>query len=193
MAEIHIYDGDVFLQHNAFRAPGAASGADLEEKLLKVDYFARQYGRMRRGITPHREFFAETHLDDLDSMDFVFLAMEAGDVKRLAVERLAARGIPFIDVGMGVYLKNDRLGGTLRVTTGTSAKIDHLSERMPFSDGGVKNEYDKNIQIAELNAMNAALAVIRFKKVFDVYADQSGEHYSTFSIGRNETNNEDEA
>ncbi|MNL80102.1 hypothetical protein D3C87_2068590 [compost metagenome] len=64
---------------------------------------------------------------------------------------------------------------------------------MPLSDGGVKNEYDKNIQIAELNAMNAALAVIRFKKVFDVYADQSGEHYSTFSIGRNETNNEDEA
>jgi hypothetical protein len=62
-----------------------------------------------------------------------------------------------------------------------------------MSDGGVKNEYDKNIQIAELNALHAALAVIKWKKIFGFYADQRGEHYSTYAIGRNDTNNEDAA
>ena len=191
--EIHIFDGDVFSQHNAFRAPGAAAGAELAEKLPKVVYFARIYDRMRRGVIPHPEFISADNVADLDAMDFVFLAMEAGDVKRLVVERLLAKGIPFVDVGMGVYLANDMLGGTLRVTTATARKHDHLSDRMPFSNGGIKGEYDKNIQIAELNAMNAALAVIRWKKLFGIYPDHSNEHYSTYVIGRNDMNNEDEA
>lgn len=191
--EIHIFDGDVFSQHNAFRAPGAAAGAELAEKLHKVTYFARIYGRMRRGVIPHPEFISADNMAELDAMDFVFMAMEAGDEKRLAVERLTAKGIPFVDVGMGVYLANDMLGGTLRVTTVTAMKHDHLSDRMPFSNGGIKGEYDKNIQIAELNAMNAALAVIRWKKLFGIYPDFSNEHYSTYVIGRNDMNNEDEA
>ncbi len=191
--EIHIFDGDVFSQHNAFRAPGAASGEDLAEKLTKVAYFARMYDHMRRGVIPHPEFISAANVADLDAMDFVFLAMEAGDAKRLVVDRLLAKGIPFVDVGMGVYLANDVLGGTLRVTTATAQKHDHLSDRMPFSNGGIKGEYDKNIQIAELNAMNAALAVIRWKKLFGIYPDHSNEHYSTYVIGRNDMNNEDEA
>lgn len=190
--EIHLFDGDTFDQHNAFRAPGAASGADLDEKLPKVVYFSRIYSQMRKGIVSHAEYMSADNLDALNEMDFVFLSMEAGTAKRLVVERLVARGIPFIDVGMGVYLANDMVGGTLRVTTVTPSKNDHLARRMPFSDGGIKNEYDKNIQIAELNALNAALAVIRWKKLFGFYADQGGEHYSTYAIGRNETNNEDE-
>jgi hypothetical protein len=34
--EIHLFDGDAFLQHNAFRAPGAAPKAILEQKLPKA-------------------------------------------------------------------------------------------------------------------------------------------------------------
>lgn len=47
VAEIHIFDGDVFLQHNAFRAPGAASQDDFAEKPYKVDYFKRKYEVMQ--------------------------------------------------------------------------------------------------------------------------------------------------
>lgn len=39
--EIHLFDGDLFLQHNAFRAPGAPSIERLEEKKKKVLYFKR--------------------------------------------------------------------------------------------------------------------------------------------------------
>lgn len=193
VVEIHLFDGDVFSQHNAFRAPGAASGADLQQRLLKVDYLHGIYSKMRKGIVAHREFISETNLDQLTGMDFVFLSMEAGPVKARVVEKLLAQGTPFIDVGMGVYLRNGALGGTLRITVGTPSKHDHLAELLPLSDGGLKNEYDRNIQIAELNALNAALAVIRWKKIFGFYADQRREHYSTYSITRNETNNEEQA
>ncbi|MGA4555367.1 MULTISPECIES: ThiF family adenylyltransferase [Methylorubrum] len=193
VAAIHLYDGDVFSQHNAFRAPGAASGQDLEQTPLKVSYFAGVYRRMHRGIVPHPEFFGPQHLHELDDLDFVFLSMEAGDIKQQAVARLIERGIPFVDVGMGIFLRNEALGGTLRVTTVTGSKHDHVKERIPFSDGGIKNEYDRNIQIAELNALNAAFAVIRFKKIFGVYHDQGQEHHMVFAIGRNDINNEEEA
>ena len=38
--EIHLYDGDPFLQHNAFRSPGAASGEELNRHLNKAEHFA---------------------------------------------------------------------------------------------------------------------------------------------------------
>ena len=66
-------------------------------------------------------------------------------------------------------------------------------DRIPLSDGGIKNEYDKNIQICELNVLNAGFAVVRFKKLFGFYDDRREEHYSTYAIGRNDTNNEDPA
>jgi len=37
--ELHLFDGDALLQHNAFRAPGAVSCATLEKQLPKVTYF----------------------------------------------------------------------------------------------------------------------------------------------------------
>ena len=39
VSEIHLYDEDIFCQHNAFRAPGAPSKELLEESRKKTDYF----------------------------------------------------------------------------------------------------------------------------------------------------------
>lgn len=192
--EIHLFDGDIFHQHNAFRAPGAASGEELEEKLYKVAYFARIYSKMRCGIVEHPEYMNARNLDALQGMDFVFLCME-GPSKKAVVERLESLGTPFVDVGMGLYLKNGVLGGIVRTTTSTNGKRDHVRTkgRIPFSDGAGVNEYDKNIQIADLNALNAALAVIRWKKLFGFYADDEHEHFSTYAVGGNDINNEDAA
>jgi len=189
--EIHLFDGDRFFQHNAFRAPGAASGDELRAKHYKVDYFAGIYSKMRKGIIPHREFINEANLDKLEGMDFVFISMEAGPVKKKVIEKLLSLKISFIDVGMGVFLRNGHLGGTLRTTIGTPRKTDHIWENLPLTDGALKNEYDKNIQIADLNMLHAALAVIKWKKLFGFYADQRDEHYSTYAITRNESNNEE--
>jgi hypothetical protein len=51
--EIHIYDGDTFYQHNAFRSPAAPSGDELRAKQPKTTYFKNLYGRMHRGIVDH--------------------------------------------------------------------------------------------------------------------------------------------
>src|SRR5437762_13546132 len=51
--EIHLFDRDVMLSHNAFRAPGAASADELEAKLKKVHYLKAIYSKMRRGIVAH--------------------------------------------------------------------------------------------------------------------------------------------
>ena len=66
-------------------------------------------------------------------------------------------------------------------------------KRISFVTADEVNEYDTNIQIAELNALNAALAVIRWKKFWDFYADQEGEHNSLYTIAGNELTNEDHA
>lgn len=41
--EIHLFDGDKFSQHNAFRSPGALSLEELQRKQQKVAYFQQQY------------------------------------------------------------------------------------------------------------------------------------------------------
>jgi hypothetical protein len=70
---------------------------------------------------------------------------------------------------------------------------EHVPERISLgsSDGG--GDYDRNIQIAELNSLNAALAVIRFKKHFGFYADDAGEHNSTYVLAESELLSEDRA
>jgi len=54
-----------------------------------------------------------------------------------------------------------------------------------YREEDADNEYDKNIQIADMNALNAALAVMKWKKLFGFYADNEREHYSTYTIDTN--------
>ncbi|MCB1380025.1 MAG: ThiF family adenylyltransferase, partial [Alphaproteobacteria bacterium] len=100
--EIHLFDGDDFFQHNAFRGPGAASLEEISSPRKKVEYWARRYDPMRRGIVQHPVFLDEENAALLDDMDFVFLCVDSGASKRPVVERLEEKGIAFVDVGMGV-------------------------------------------------------------------------------------------
>jgi hypothetical protein len=188
VAEIHLYDADVFSQHNAFRAPGAASLEQLQAKPTKVAYFAETYSRMRPGIVPHELYLDATNVGLIDGLNFVFLCLDGGAVKRTVVERLEANGQRFIDVGMGIVRDDDHLGGIVRVTTSTPEARSDAAPHISYADGdGEANEYSTNIQIAELNALAAAMAVIRWKKLFGVYRDGRREYYSGYSIASGET------
>jgi hypothetical protein len=147
---------------------------------------------MRSGIVAHAEFATSDTVSQLSGFDFIFLCME-GKSKKEIVEGLERQGLSFIDVGMGVYAAGDSLGGVMRVTTSLPEKRKHVWElqRIPFSEGGGRNEYDQNIQIADLNALNAALAVIKWKKIMGFYIDQEHELYSTYTLGGNDIDNED--
>lgn len=185
--EIHLFDADAFLQHNAFRAPSAASLDDLTQGLSKVAYFRALYSRMRRGIVAHEEHVSEENVEVLLGFDFVFLCLDHGPAKKLIVDRLSTGAMSFIDVGIGVEMVPESLAlwAICRVTTSTPDKRDHFSKRVSFADNDSDNPYDKNIQVADLNALNAALAVIKWKKVCGFYQDLEKEHNTTYTTSSN--------
>ncbi|MET3465105.1 ThiF family adenylyltransferase [Variovorax atrisoli] len=183
VSEIHLYDADLFLQHNAFRAPGAASIEQLREQPSKVAYHQSNYAKMRRGIVPHQEYIGEENVANLQGFDFVFLCMDTGPAKKLIVETLQTAETPFIDTGMDVQMLEDslQLFAVCRVTTSTSTKRDHLARRISYAPRAEDGDYERNIQIADLNALTAVMAVIRWKKLCGFYQDIEGEHDSTYT------------
>jgi hypothetical protein len=191
VGEIHIFDGDFYLNHNAFISPGAPSVEELREKLLKVKYFQNLYSKMRRGIFAHPGYITEANVEQLHQLDFVFLSMDGGAVKEMIIRKLTEWGVPFIDVGMGLELVNGAIGGILTVTACTKEKNDHTLSRIPIGVADKNNDYSRNIQVADLNALNAALAVIKWKKLLGFYHDFVREHFSTYTVDGNIVTNED--
>lgn len=191
--EIRLFDADEFLQHNAFRAPGAPSLEELREAPKKVDYLKSIYSRMHRGIVVHSVKLKQANVELLNGTTFAFISMDAGEDKRAVVEKLEALGVPFVDVGMGLELVDGSLGGILRVTASTPQKREHVhAGRISFAGGGERDVYASNIQVADLNALNAALAVIKWKKLRGFYRDLDREHHSTYTTDGNLLLNSDQ-
>ena len=182
--EIHLFDGDIFLQHNAFRAPGAASIEDLTKKLPKVEYYLQIYDAMRKGIVPHADYITEDNIQQLAGFSFIFLCVDKGPVRKLISDFLREHKIPFIDVGMDLMMgpETENLIGTCRVTMSTPDKSDHFQKHVPMADDLEENLYSKNIQVADMNALNATLAVIKWKQFCGFYQDLYQVHHTTYSI-----------
>jgi len=183
--EIHLFDGDDFLQHNAFRAPGAASLKVLEDKRKKVEYFAQMYGQMRRGIVLHPEYVTDENVDELAGFDFIFICVDKPSVRKLLSEYLTKAQIPFVDTGLELELLDEEqcLIGTCRTTLCTPEKADHFPKYVSLADGAIADDlYATNIQIADLNALCAVMSVIKWKKYCGFYQDCYGEHQSAYAI-----------
>ena len=188
--EIHLFDGDKFGQHNAFRSPGAPSIETLKATPKKAEYFRDIYSKMRNYIFANGNV-VESNVHCLQQMDFVFIAVDNGHTRKLLVEKLGEFGVPFIDVGMEVEEVENSLRGTLRVTTSTDQSRDQVQSRLPLLDRDGEDEYSRNIQIADLNALNATLAVIKWKKTLGFYIDLEKEHTSFYDVDGNELTNLD--
>jgi hypothetical protein len=189
--EIHLFDGDLFFQHNAFRSPGASSLAELRTLPKKTDYFQAIYSKIRRNIFSHNYYLDNQNIDELLAMNFVFICIDKSDIKKLIIDKLVSQGLSFIDTGIGVLNIDNSLIGHVRVTTSTPDMRGHIKNRINISDDGGNNDYSTNIQIAELNALNAAIAVVKWKKLNGYYQDQNQEFNSVYSINDGVLINED--
>ena len=145
---------------------------------------------MHRGITAHPYNITSTNVAELLRMTFVFICIDDGPAKKVIVEALESAGISFIDTGIGVELVDGRLMGQIRVTTSTPDERDHFLTMVSFADAQADDIYRNNIQIAELNALAATLAIMKWKKLLGFYMDLDREHNSVYTISGNTLNND---
>lgn len=181
--QIHLFDGKEFRRHNSFRAPGAATREQLEKRPTKVEYFANLYGAMHRGIVPHPCYLDASNIAEMEGFDFVFVSVDDGESRGVIANHLIKSEIPFVDVGMGIEKGPEKktLLGICRVTLFTAHKHDHLA-RLPLKDDDEEALYRSNIQLAEMNSINANLAVIKWKQHFGFYEDYDRAHHLTYAV-----------
>ncbi len=89
--QIHLYDGDDFALHNAFRSPGAPRKDELTDP-KKVDWFAGIYDRMRSGIIPHPYYVLAQNLVELAGFEFAFVAIDDARARKIILEGLTVCG-----------------------------------------------------------------------------------------------------
>ena len=188
--EIHLFDEDGFKIHNAFRSPGAPAKEYFEDVQSKVNYHAKTYSQMHKGIIIHQEKITTDNLGQLLELDYIFVCIDLGSPKSFLLPFLIENKIKFIDVGMGISVVDDALTGMIRTTTCTPEKSDHVFNRISTSDT-VKDDYSSNIQIVELNALNACHAVIKWKKMSGFYHDRRKEHNFIFALNNGQVQYED--
>lgn len=144
---------------------------------------------MRRGIEVCEQFLDED-LQVLEGATFVFLASDDATTKPVVMDWLEARDVPFIDVGMGIEELDGRLSGLLRVSTSLPGRRESARQRIP-GPAPHQDDYGRNIQTADLNALNAMLAVSRWKRHLGVYADVTAETFCSYSLAADEIANVD--
>ena len=170
VAEIHLFDGDVLCQHNAFRAPGAPGKEIFEQQPNKTDYVKGIYGNMHRYIFSHPYYLDEENLSELDALDFVFIAMDSGRCKQVIVNYLSEQKISFVDTGIDIMRTGTSLIGMTRATLSVQGNMQAVKQHVSFEEAD-KDLYASNIQTAELNALCALQAVIKWKQMLGFYLD----------------------
>lgn len=179
--EIRSFDLDPYCIHNAFRSPGRVEEAEFG-KSKAVVYQAR-YENFRHGLWATAKFIDSPSSAELDGVTFAFVCVDKGSARAGIFDALIAREIPFIDVGMGLNRKRGALNGMMRVTYFSAADAQTVRDKQLVELADRPDDvYKANIQIAELNALNACLAVIRFKQLRGFYLEEDPLYNLLFGV-----------
>jgi molybdopterin/thiamine biosynthesis adenylyltransferase len=179
--KIRAFDPDLFYVHNAFRSPGAIQYEDFGKP--KAEVYLRRHDNFRHGLTIHRKFVDESSGDDFVGVTFAFVCVDKGSSRKGIFDLLLSNAIPFIDVGMGLRRENGPLTGMLRVTYYSKEKGETIRQMALADEADDPNDiYRTNIQIGELNALNACLAITKFKQLRGFYAESETPFHFLFDI-----------
>jgi hypothetical protein len=173
--EIRAFDADSYFVHNAFRSPGRVDTEEGKElRKSKAEVYRNRYENFRHGLTIKSLFVDETTAAEFDGVTFAFVAVDKGSSRKRIFDILIASNIPFIDVGLGLKRQAGPISGMVRTTyfSGGDERDVRSKGFVPEADHP-DDVYKSNIQIAELNALNAALAVVRFKQIRGFYRGPS--------------------
>jgi hypothetical protein len=164
LAQIALFDDDKVHVHTIFRFPGFIPNAIGK---LKVEILAQHYDQWHSAIEGVAERITAENVERLKEFDFVFVSVDDGPARRLILDWLSTNGVPYVDCGMGLNRSAVGLSGFVRITGGDRKAFEENvgTARLPVENAKA-DEYRKNAQITELNALNATMAVIRFKQHF---------------------------
>ena len=175
VASIDIYDDDVVSQHTQLRWPGVVNRLVVEEHRNKAEYLAQMYSsRTNRNIRGHALRVDRGDLSFFRDKTMVFVAIDRGEDRRTILTGLTDMGVNFIDCGIDLHRAPDGLTASARIVR--TAAGDNREQRMaivertPDRDMG-EGLYEAAIQTAEVNALNATLAVIAWKQGIGFYKD----------------------
>jgi hypothetical protein len=166
----------------------------LEEHELgakKAAVYQSRYANFRSGLVLEARYIHAQSAEDLQGVTFAFVCVDSGTSRSGIFDVLIAAGIPFIDVGMGLRRNRGPINGLLRTTyyapeDAQRLRAMELAEMADHPD----DEYRVNIQIAELNSLNAALAVIKFKQLRGFYLEDEPINSIVFEVADAKTANE---
>ena len=175
VASIDIYDDDVVSQHTQLRWPGVVNRLVVEEHSNKAEYLARVYAsRTNKNIRGHALRVDRQNISLLRERTMVFVAIDRGKDRREILTGLTDLGVDFIDCGIDLQRAGDGLTASARIVRSAPGdsreKRSTIVERTPDRDIG-EGIYEAAIQTAEINALNATLAVIAWKQGIGFYKD----------------------
>ncbi len=192
--EIHLLDPDEVDWHNFMRAPGAPTAEEIEsrhkERLLKVDYYHSKYEALREGIhlqavrVDDLATFREFLLDH--AIDYAFVCIdqltESDSPRQDVVYRaLNEAAVPFIDSGVSLSVEDSIVRGS--VTTGAyDAGSKAWKDAIPNSRVEGNMPGYRNVQLPEVNALAAALAVMEWRRRTGQYVSESASYLHKFRL-----------
>ncbi|RPJ87596.1 MAG: ThiF family adenylyltransferase [Acidobacteria bacterium] len=180
--EIRAFDFDVFHVHNAFRSPGRLDESELGKS--KAETYGVRYENFRHGLRVERKLIDSSSDAELEGVTFAFVCVDKGSARSGIFDILISKRIPFIDVGMGLDRKRGPVNGMLRATYYSTENAQSMRERgLAEMSDHPDDIYQTNIQISEINAMNACLAVIRFKQLRGFYFEEIPYNHLLLEIG----------
>ena len=192
--EIHLLDSDDLDWHNFMRAPGAPTAEEIEsrrrEPLCKVDYYHSKYASFREGIYPHAirvnspsEFaeFLSTHPIDYGFVCIDQLPDSDSPRQDAVYAALSEARVPFIDSGVSITLDDGAIGGVVTTSAYSEGSLD-WQDAIPNARVQGRLPGYRNVQLPEVNALAASLAVMEWRRRTEQYVSESSSFLHKFRL-----------
>ena len=191
---IHALDSDRVDWHNLMRAPGAPTDDEIEflkkNRLDKVAYYHAKYDSLREGIHVHAvRVDSSTRFAEFLSeypVDYAFVCIDQRkhcDSPRQDVvyAALSEAGVPFIDSGVSITLENDSVSGAV-TTSAYAAGSLAWQDAIPNAKVEGNAPGYRNVQLPEVNALAASLAVMEWRRRTEQYVSESASFLHRFRL-----------
>ena len=176
------------------RAPGAPTDEEIEARrkgrVSKVDYYHSKYTSLREGIHPH-----DIRVDS-PSMFGEFLSAHPIDYAFVCIDQLtevdsprqdvvycalSEAAVPFIDSGVSITVEDDAVKGAV-TTSAYDAGSVAWRDAIPNARAEGKVQGYRNVQLPEVNALAASLAVMEWRRRTKQYVSESPSFLHKFRL-----------